>query len=277
MSLEFKTLQPTEFYKQHIDAGVRPDGRSLQERRTIALSAGSVSTADGSAVVRQGRTGVVCGVRAELASPKPDQPDKGYLVPNITMPPMCSPAFKPGPPSLAAQTASQFLVKVLETSGCITPGQLCISPGKLVWCLYIDLVCLDHDGNVWDAAVAAMISALETVRLPEVNIDVETGDITVVSDDKQLELQSRPVACTVAVFPGSEEGESESRLLVDPTWEEEQLASCCLTVVCLPGDKEVEVCHIRQPGGAPLTPLSLQQAIKLATSHAETVKSSLLK
>ena len=36
--------------------------------------------ADGSAIVRQGGTTVVCGVRAELAPPRPEEPDRGYLV-----------------------------------------------------------------------------------------------------------------------------------------------------------------------------------------------------
>ena len=83
MSLEFRTLQPEEFYRQHIEAGVRPDGRQLGERRAMAVSAGNISTADGSAIVRQGGTTVVCGVRAELAPPRPEEPDRGYLVSQI--------------------------------------------------------------------------------------------------------------------------------------------------------------------------------------------------
>ena len=99
MSLEFRTLQPEEFYRQHVEAGVRPDGRHLAERRAMAVSAGNISMvrifikaffyismnalstqADGSAIVRQGATTVVCGVRAELAPPRPEEPDRGYLV-----------------------------------------------------------------------------------------------------------------------------------------------------------------------------------------------------
>ena len=43
MSLEFRTLQPEEFYRQHVEAGVRPDGRHLAERRAMAVSAGNIS------------------------------------------------------------------------------------------------------------------------------------------------------------------------------------------------------------------------------------------
>ena len=67
----------------------------------------STSQADGSAIVRLGQTSVVCGVRAEVAPPPPAAPSHGHLVPNLALPPMCSPAYKPGPPSLAAQTLTQ--------------------------------------------------------------------------------------------------------------------------------------------------------------------------
>ena len=42
MSLEFRALQPAEFYRQHIERGVRPDGRKLGERRPVAVSSGKV-------------------------------------------------------------------------------------------------------------------------------------------------------------------------------------------------------------------------------------------
>ena len=40
---------------------------------------GSISTADGSALVRLGNTTVVCGVKAEIAEPELDLPDNGFI------------------------------------------------------------------------------------------------------------------------------------------------------------------------------------------------------
>jgi len=269
MSLEFRTLQPEEFYRQHIEAGVRPDGRQLGERRAIAVSAGNISTADGSAIVRQGGTTVVCGVRAELAPPRPEEPDRGYLVPNISIPAMCSPAFKPGPPSIAAQAATQFLSRVLETSECVATTDLLVSKGRLAWCLYIDLVALDHSGNIWDAALAAMLAALETVSLPAASVDPDTGEISVDPTSRTaLPLHCRPVSSTSCLFPPSQSG-AEASLLADPTWEEEQLASASLSVVCV--QETAEVCHLRQPGGAPVSQVALQTCIAAAQQHAKTL------
>ena len=56
---------------------------------------------------------------------------------------------------------------------------LLVSKGRLAWCLYIDLVALDHSGNIWDAALAAMLAALETVSLPAASVDPDTGEISV--------------------------------------------------------------------------------------------------
>jgi len=262
MSVEFRALQPAEYYRQHIDQGVRPDGRKLHERRPIAVSSGTISTADGSSVVRQGNTTVVCGIKLELGPPRPEEPDLGYIVPNVELPPMCNPHFKPGPPSEAAQTVSQFLLDVLTSSGCVKATDLCVATGKLVWVLYIDIVCLDHDGNVADAAVSALTAALRTVQLPRVVVDGETGVVEVVEGERQqLSVRTVPVSSTVAVFGGE-------RLLCDPTWEEEQLAQATVTTVMLASG---EMCHVCQPGGATIEPETLQKCLDLSQRHSENI------
>ena len=226
------------------------------------MSAGNITTADGSAVVKLGATTVVCGVRAELATPRTGEPELGYLVPNISLPPMCSTMFKPGPPSVAAQSASQFLDTVLATSGCVKKEELCISPGKLVWVLYIDLVCLDHSGNILDASVSALTSALKTVTLPTVAVDIDSGEVEVSTKSRnKLRISSSPVSTTFAVFTSTTS--TSPYLLSDPTSEEEQLSSSLVTVVTSGG----YVCHLHQPGGDQLSPQLLQQAVQLATER----------
>ena len=37
---------------------------------------------------------------------------------------------------------------------------LCIEPGVAVWVLYVDVVCLNYEGNVGDAGVLAVSAAL---------------------------------------------------------------------------------------------------------------------
>lgn len=46
---------------------------------TLVCISGSISTADGSALVRLGETTVVCGIKAEIAEPELDAPTTGFI------------------------------------------------------------------------------------------------------------------------------------------------------------------------------------------------------
>jgi exosome complex RNA-binding protein Rrp42 (RNase PH superfamily) len=54
-------------------------GPAFHWLRHDVLAAGSISTADGSALVRMGDTTIVCGVKAEIAEPELDRPEQGFL------------------------------------------------------------------------------------------------------------------------------------------------------------------------------------------------------
>lgn len=95
-ALTFQRLHPRTYLERLLAEEVRPDGRLSKEWRdtsvnlgtpvTVSLSytfsfscQGSISTADGSALVRLGETTVVCGVKAEIAEPELDLPNQGFL------------------------------------------------------------------------------------------------------------------------------------------------------------------------------------------------------
>lgn len=56
-------------------------------------------------------------------------------------------------------------LKWISRSRTFPPERLCISPGKSVWALYIDVVCINYDGNAFDAAVLAVMAALRNSGL----------------------------------------------------------------------------------------------------------------
>ncbi|XP_069680296.1 exosome complex component RRP43-like isoform X2 [Periplaneta americana] len=227
----------------------------------MSINVGSIKTADGSAIVKIGNTTIVCGVKAELATPKPEEPNLGYLVPNVELPPLCSPKFRPGPPSDQAQVSSNFVAEAVANSGCLDLRDLCIVPERLAWVLHCDLICLDHDGSLLDACITALVAALRTVELPHVSYDTDT-EATVVSKDKKskLKVNSSPVATTYAIF-------DDEIILTDPTNEEESLSSGIVTIV-VQGDK---LCSVHKPGGSPLTEMQLQGCISGASKRAEYI------
>uniref|UniRef100_A0A672YMI2 Ribosomal RNA-processing protein 43 n=1 Tax=Sphaeramia orbicularis TaxID=375764 RepID=A0A672YMI2_9TELE len=239
MAAGFKTAEPLEYHRSFLKENCRSDGRELSEFRTTTLNIGSISTSDGSALVKIGNTTVICGIKAELANPTVESPGKGYMVPNVDLPPLCSSRFQAGPPGEQAQAASQFIVDVIESSEMIQTEDLCIERGKLCWVLYCDLMCLDYDGNVLDACIIALLAALKNTQLPEVKINTETCLPEVTSEKKhRLKIYRHPVGASFGIF-------DDSILIIDPTAEEEILLTAQLTVVT---DEEGRLCSVHKPG-----------------------------
>lgn len=222
----FQRLHPKAYLERFLAEGFRPDGRVLHGWREVSVNTGSISTTDGSALVRLGNTTVVCGVKAEIAEPDLDAGSKGFLVPNLDLPAMCSPRFKPGPPTEEAQVLSDRLNEALIASGILPLESLCIQPNKAVWVLYVDATCINYDGNAFDATLLAMVAALQNTRLPKATYD-ETTRRTVCSrkeEKSRLKLGKVPRAASFGIF-------DSNRILADPTAFEEPLLETTLTVV----------------------------------------------
>lgn len=41
---------------------------------------------------------------------------------------------------------------------------LCIRPGRAVWVIYADIMCINYDGNVTDASLFALVAALRNSK-----------------------------------------------------------------------------------------------------------------
>ncbi|THH15954.1 hypothetical protein EW146_g4613 [Bondarzewia mesenterica] len=288
-ALIFQRLHPRIYLERFIAENVRPDGREFAEWRDITVNVGSISTADGSALVRLGDTTIVCGVKAEIAEPELDRPNAGFLVPNIDLPAMSSPKFKPGPPSEEAQVLSDRLNNVLvscafpplritiiltpflfpfrvffflstTSSGVIPLDSLCIHPGKAVWVLYVDATCINYDGNAFDAALVAMVSALKNslslflflltpeemeialftaAHLPKATFDEDTGRTTCSRKIRTpLAISRLPLSLSFGLF-------DSSHLLADPTSFEEPLVDTTFSVVL---DQDHDLISLTQLG-----------------------------
>ncbi|KAI0329643.1 hypothetical protein GY45DRAFT_1324779 [Cubamyces sp. BRFM 1775] len=224
-ALTFQRLHPKTYLERFLAEDVRPDGRDFDEWRNISLIVGSISTADGSALVRLGSTTVVCGVKAEIAEPELDRPNEGFLVPNLDLPAICSPKFKPGPPTDEAQVLSDRLNEILVSSGVVPTTSLCIEPGKAVWVLYVDATCINYDGNAFDATLLAMVAALKNTRLPKATYNEETKrTICSRKEMRPLPIGRFPTSFSFGIFDGT-------HTLADPTSFEEPLLDTTISVV----------------------------------------------
>ncbi|XP_025988819.1 exosome complex component RRP43 isoform X2 [Solenopsis invicta] len=264
MDLQYKTIHPVKYLQDHLEQNVRMDGRKFLSFRPISINVSSIVQADSSAIFKLGDTTAVCGIKAELATPKADTPDHGYIVPNVELSPLCSSKFRPGPPSEQAQVLSKLIDIILSNSVALDLKDLCICRNKLVWVLYCDILCLNYNGSVIDACTGAMFAALKTLVLPEVNYNKETAVIVVNPKNKKtFTVRTLPVSTSFAIF--------EKQLLVaDPTDDEEDLSSGKFSIVF---DDEEEICYIHKPGGIPISQNLLSKGLELAKARAKAVRS----
>jgi len=130
---------------------------------------------------------------------------------------------------------------------------LCVAPGRAVFVLACDLMCLDDDGNVMDACLLALIGALKHLRLPSMLVlEDQVARHPDAPSHAGLALRIDPVPLTCGVFEGS--------LLVDPSADEESVMDGSVTVIV---DARSGDCAVCKPGGPPL-PMDAVQSLLAA-------------
>lgn len=198
-----------------LEKGHRRDGRKLDEYRQISVEPGYVEKAEGSALVRIGKTMVLAGVKTGIGTPFPDTPNSGVLQVNAEFVPLASPSFEPGPPDENATELARVVDRSLREIKAIDLDKLAIIPGKKVWLIWVDIYVLDHDGNLLDASMLASMAALLTARMPKASVE---GEEVVL--DRSAYVDPIPVNHRVVTVTVGKVGE---HLLIDPDLEEESI------------------------------------------------------
>ena len=139
---------------------------------------------------------------------------------------------------------------------------LCIKPGKFAWQLHVDIVGVNHDGNLTDCAVLALLAALRNLRLPSAEVVTgEAGEEVVVSEEwtESVPVHNVPVPLTFGFFHDEQqEGDGALVMIADPTRAEEELLANTVTVA---RNAAGQLCSVHKPGGVPLTDQQLMQCM----------------
>ncbi|CAF0836328.1 unnamed protein product [Brachionus calyciflorus] len=276
-----KATQPYEYYLKFIKENCRPDNRRLSDIRPCNVTVNCINTANGSSLVKLGSTNVICGINARLCRPKEDRPNKGYIICNVEVPALCS--SKNFKSSSSAQSGgftqssvssasieqtqamlTQLMQDIIAESKCLNEEDLCIKEGKLAWILYIDLICLNNDGNVQDACCLAMISALKNLKLYEVDFDEEENKPIVKYPLilKSLVLNNEPVCTSLFAL-------EENILLTDPNKQEEDFMKTFVLICSIDTKK---ICLIRKLGGFSLKTEQLNLCINRALENGKYLR-----
>jgi exosome complex component RRP45 len=266
----------SRFITNALASGLRVDGRRPLEARPLLVALGSVA---GSVQVKLGATQVLAVATAELVEPYPDRPAEGVLQFFVEFSPMASPAFEAGRPPEAAVEMSRLLDRALRMSQAIDVESLCVVASKHVWSVRTDVTVIDDRGNLTDAATFAALVALRHLRLPPVSVSGvgDEASASVLSMDQgeptPLVFHHTPVAVSLGFFRGGSGGGSgggsvggasaEMLSVVDPTDREELVLEGRLTVVL---NQHQELCALHKPGGLPVAPARLLEAIRHAAA-----------
>jgi len=223
------------------------------------ITTGTLSSADGSSMVRIGNTTVVCGIKMEVGRPQETAPKEGRLTVSVQLTPVCSPDFSVGKASDDSIRLSEFLSNTITSTKVIHLDELCIVEKMSSWVLYADIVCLDYDGNVVDASLLALVSALKNLKLPETK-NGDDGEVFIVEggEGRALTVRHHPVPLTFCLL--------DEFCLVDPSADEEDLMSATCTFVY---NEKNQLCAAYKPGGAALSLSQQEHCMKLAKKRAK--------
>lgn len=86
----FQKVHPLQFHQAFLSRGVRSDGRGLLRARHALANARIITSADGSSMVKLGRTTVLAGVRAQPTLPSETEPGLGRVVIVLELAPTCT-------------------------------------------------------------------------------------------------------------------------------------------------------------------------------------------
>ncbi len=252
MSEVIATLKRDYIYSLMVK-GKRQDGRGFKDFRDIKLETNVISKAEGSAKVILGNTQVLVGVKLQKGTPFPDSQDEGVIITNLELNPIASPEFEPGPPREEAIEMARVVDRGIRESGAIDIKKLCITVGESVWIVFIDVHVLNDDGNIVDASCLASIAALMTTMVP----NEQHG----LGNNVPLPMKELPVGVTLAKIG--------SKLMVDPSLDEEAVCETKLTVV---SRSDGSVAGMQKMGSVPFTEAEVLEAIDMASEKAAELR-----
>jgi len=216
-----RSLQPQLFYSEFLKKGVRPDGRTLRALRPAKVSKGVFTQPDGSSSVRYGNTRFAVGVRAEVGSSLWEASNR--IVVNCEFSPLCGDIFQEHHKAkLQESFLSESLSEVLNSPSVLDNSQFKISDDA-AWVLYLEVVCLEYDGNGFDPALLACIAAIQNTQLMGLTFNENSRQFECVDEikadikQKTLKIKQAPMPITFASV--------ENEWLVDPTLSDEQAGS----------------------------------------------------
>ncbi len=213
--------------------GIRFDERGFEEVRPIDVQTGVITTAEGSAVAKIGKSAVLVAVKFDVVKPFPDRPTEGVMMMNAELLPTASPTFETGPPNENSIELARVVDRGLRSAEIVDVKSFFIEEDKVLG-MFLDIYVLNHAGNLTDTAALAASAALLDTKMPK----IEDGKIVRGESTGPLNPKALPIATTFVKI-----GEN---WLVDPSRDEERVAETSITITTT----KDHVCSVQKRNGA---------------------------
>lgn len=238
-----------------LSTGKRMDGRAFDDFRELSIKRNVLYKSEGSAEVWLGKSHVMVGVKVGTGTPFEDTPDEGVLMTNAELTPIANAAWEPGPPSEESIELARVVDRGLRSADTLNTKDLCITPGKLVQIVFVDLYVLNYDGNLIDACGAGAVAALLGAKKPVFSEGKPTGEKV------PLTVCKRPIPVSVIKIGDN--------FIMDPTADEEEVMDARLTITF---DEDGHLCTMQKSGSGGLTPEEIKKCINMAQAKAPQLR-----
>jgi exosome complex component RRP42 len=250
-----------EMMRDHVrrlaEREMREDGRSFDQMRKLEIETGLMEMAEGSARARLGDTEVLVGVKIDIGTPFPDKLGEGILMTGAELRPVAHADFEAGPPSEDAVELARVVDRGIRESGMLDMKRLAIVAGEKVYMVHVDVLPLDHFGNLFDAANVGAVAALSSAKVPASRFGF--------GEDFPLPVTESPVSCTFVKIGGA--------VMLDPTLREEGVADARLTVTT---DSKGDIRAMQKGLSGAFTFSELKDCVQLARRKAAEVRAQAL-
>ena len=254
-----------DYIKSLLEQKKRIDGREFNQVRDLKFEIDLVKKAEGSTIVTLGKSKIIIGIKAQLGSPFPDTPESGVITTSAELSPIASPYFESGPPSEGAIELARVTDRAIRESHCIDLSKLCVIPNKSVWILFIDFYVLNHDGNLFDAAVIGAVAALASAKIPKVKI-LDDDEVEILEELEPLKIDHYPISVTTYKI-----GEHN---IIDANFKEERVSDARITVGF---DEEDRVVSLQKGQAGVYKPDEVLSIVKESLNISKTLRKELKK
>ena len=243
-----------QYVRERLNKGIREGGRGLFSFRNIALEVGKIPNAEGSAEINLGNTKVLVGIKVDVGAPMKDKPDEGSIMTGAELLPLAHHSYDAGPPSAESVELARVVDRGIRAANIIDLKKLFIEEGKS-WSVFVDVYVLNYDGNLFDAATIAAVTALSNSKMPK----YENGAV-IRENLGKLEIANMCTSCTFAKVAGT--------IVLDTDGNEEDFSEARLTVA----NDENSVRAMQKGLGGSFTPKEIDTLVETSFERSKDLR-----